>query len=284
MLVAALEQRYDGGDRVRWATELLLLDALVQLDARLPAATVAPFLDRWPVQSLILLANASSRADDVLLPLVSSTSGFGWYAVANLLLSTRPAGFAFRLLDGLQLKLTVQVGDTDRLSVPSFGMSVGGEGCNYSVSALGFPSIAGYQLATKHSATAVLAPGPMDVYYRRLVANGPWFIPPCPLPASSPRHFDRVRYVKALVAQDFPAMDFYESNLAAIQWTNAQRFQVQLAEHRRRVEETHRDVVSLLVRSGDLTDEEAARLAPEIEVIIIDQRTAPSEPLPPAIR
>jgi hypothetical protein len=33
-----------------------------------------------------------------------------------------------------------------------------------------------------------------------------------------------------------------------------------------------------------LTDEEAARLAPEIEVIILDRRTSPSEPLPPAIR
>jgi hypothetical protein len=93
-----------------------------------------------------------------------------------------------------------------------------------------------------------------------------------------------VRYASALVAQSFPPVRFYESNLAGSRWTNARELQVELAEHRRRVEDSYRDVVSLLVRSGDLTEQEASQLAPEVEVIILDRRTSPSEPLPPAIR
>jgi hypothetical protein len=77
-------------------TALAILDALVQLDAKLPAQDLGSWIDRCPVQTLILLANASSGRDEVLLSMLESTSGFRWYAAANPLLMTKPPGFAAR--------------------------------------------------------------------------------------------------------------------------------------------------------------------------------------------
>ncbi len=102
-----------------------------------------PYFNRWPVESLILLANASEGRDAALLPLVSSTGGLAWNAVANLLLQARAPGFAFRLFDGLRLKPTVQVIDTPNSTGALDGNAVGSvtERGGVVLAASGMPSI-----------------------------------------------------------------------------------------------------------------------------------------------
>jgi hypothetical protein len=283
LIEAALTRRYDASGRTAWALEQALLDALVQLDARVPAAAVLPYFTRWPVQSLILLANSSEGRDAALLPLVSSTGGQAWNAVANLLLQTRPPGFAFRLFDGLRLKLNVQVIDVPNSTGVIGGGSVGGvtERGGIVLTAPGMPSIPHYLFAVEGPGAAVLAYGPVTVYFVRRVSPPPPTVQsPSELDAFRPTDFQRVRYINALVKRSVSTAPLYETNYAEIKWTNLEGFRAGIAEHRRRVEQTLRSFAALLVRSGDMTDEEARRLTPEVQITVIDRRTQSFGPLP----
>jgi hypothetical protein len=285
LLEAALARTYDVRQPAAWAVEQALLDALVQLDARLPAASVRPYFGRWPVQTLILLANASSGRDAMLLPLVSTTSGSRWHVVSNLLMQTRPSGFAFQLLNGLRLKLTVQVVDRDDFSFErnTSGMTRDRGVVNPALAA-DFPPVAYYEFASEGPAATVIATGPVTVYYRRGILPAGLVHPPAQSGASFPSDFERIRYANALVRRRFSPVPLFESHFGVIVWTNAREFDARIVEHRRRVEETYRETAALLVRSEDLSDEEARRLEPDVEITILDRRSQPTEILPPTIR
>ena len=91
--------------------ELAVLDALIQLNASVSAHSLRPLFNQFPVQTLILLGNASGERDAVLLSLLESTSGNAWYASANMLLKNKAPGFARQLLTGLTLHLKIDVTD-----------------------------------------------------------------------------------------------------------------------------------------------------------------------------
>lgn len=111
-LTAALDRRLGDDEITRRATELAILDALAQLDASVPVEVLQPSLDRWPMPTLILLGSAIGDRDALLLERFNSTGRrFEWLAMANLLLKSKPLGFAFRLLQGLHLELIVRVTD-----------------------------------------------------------------------------------------------------------------------------------------------------------------------------
>ena len=110
-------------ERERPAFVDVVLDALIQLNARLPAPLVARYAEMRPVQSLALLTNSIDR-DPTLLHLFSRTSGTPWYGLANLLLQDRAPGFAGQLLKTLQLRLNLTVSDIERGVGSGAGASV----------------------------------------------------------------------------------------------------------------------------------------------------------------
>jgi hypothetical protein len=83
-----------------------------------------------------------------------------------------------------------------------------------------------------------------------------------------------------LVRQRFETVPLYEVNHATVVCTNPQEFGRRVTEHRNRVEDAHRHVVSLLVLSGQLTADEGRALAPDIQITLIDRRKNRSESLP----
>src|SRR5258705_312866 len=76
------------------------------------ASLLAGFADVRPVHSLVLLVNATDR-NPILLNLLTRSSGFKWYAAANMLLENRAPALAAHLLDTLRLRLTITVTDSD---------------------------------------------------------------------------------------------------------------------------------------------------------------------------
>jgi hypothetical protein len=279
LLMAALRRDLPQDADTRNGIELVVLDALVQLGAQVPVEVLRGALDRWPIPALILLDKATGDRDAVLLEHLGVTTGFEWQAVGNLLLRSKPPGFAFRLLDGLRLQVTVYV--TDQPNV-GFGSGAGGgvEGCNLAFPAPGFPPLADYQFATPGAGATILSIGPETVYYVRRTRTPPTI--PCSNGgrAERPRDYDRVKYLNALVRAQFEMAPLRESTSVTVVWDNPGSFRDEVSRHRRAVAEQYRNVVSLLVLASHLTEEERRRLTPSITVAVEDRRKDKSEPLP----
>ena len=163
LLTDDLRRGFDSGSNEQRATELAILDALVQLGAHLQADALGASLNRWPIPTLILLSNASGDRDALLLERLSVTGGFEWKGIANLLLKSRPPGFAVRLLENLRLTLEVHVTDDPTRGIGS-GLGGGVEsGPNYELGVPGFPPIAHYSFVPARPGATIFSTGPDTV-------------------------------------------------------------------------------------------------------------------------
>lgn len=276
-LITSALTRPLGGDRVaREAAELTLLDALIQLDAQVPVTVLQPFIARWPVPTSVLLANSTGDRDAVLLPLVSSTDGFFWQGIANLLLVTRPPGFAARLLTGLRLTLVVHVTNDANLG---FGVG-GGFSSEHSLDAAfaaGFPPLADYRYAVARAGATVQSVGPRTIYYERRLDTRPTFSRFNYANPAGPSNTDRVDYLNALIRE---GRALEERTQPTVVWRGAAALRRAVADHRERVESRYQIAIGSLVARGLLSEADSRSLVPEIIVRVEDHRDDKSQPLP----
>lgn len=264
----------------RASSELAILDALVQLHAKVPADVLTSSLGRWPIPTLILLDGATGDRDAMLLQRLNTTGGFEFQAIANLLLRNKPAGFAFHLLDGLRLGLSIFVTDQPGRGFGS-GLGSGSEsGCNADSSAPGFPPSADYRFAIAGPGATILSVGPETVYYLRRTLTPP--IVPCSAAGITerPSDRDRVKYLNALLTPRIEPGPLHETTFATVQWSTADRYREEVLQHRRALVDEYRDVISRLVSAGQLTEDEGKASAPAITITVADGRKNTSEPLP----
>ena len=276
-LITSALSRPLAGDRVaQEAAELVLLDALVQLDAKVPANVLQPLIARWPVPTSVLLANATGDRNEVLLPLVSSTDGAFWNGVANLLLVTRPPGFAMRLLTGLRLTLVVHV--TNKANV-GFGGGAGSSGEHSLDAALaaGFPPLADYRFTSARPGATVQSVGPRTVYYERRLQTQPTFSRFRYSNPEGPSNTDRVDYLNALIGE---RRALEERTQPTVVWRGAAALRRTVAEHRESVEQRYRTALGSLVVRGLLSEADSRSLTPQIVVRVQDERDDKSQPLP----
>ena len=214
------------------------------------------------------MANATGDRDATLLPLVSSTTAPLWHAVANLLVVSKPPGFAARLLTGLRLTLIVHA-TANPNSVPSGGLSGGGEHIGPSWLAPGFPPLADYRFSIERPGATVLSVGPRRVYYDRRMMKEPVFVHSNYSSTSGPDVSDRVLYLNALVNRQHALRERTDRSIV---WKSPRDFCQSLAEARGSVESAYRSVIAALVRTGQLTDAESRTFAPAITVRVKDDR------------
>ena len=223
LLIAALRRDLSADADTRGGTELAILDALGQLRARMPADVLRSSLGRWPLPTLILLDNATGDRDAIILQRLSVTTGFEWQAVGNLLLRSKPPGLAYRLLEGLQLQLTVYVTDQPNGGFGS-GLGSSSEGCMVVIAAPGFPPLAEYQFATAGPGATILSIDPETVYYVRRTQTPPTIACQNGGRAEKPRDDDRVKYLNALVRAQVETVPLRQSTSVTVLWSNADMF------------------------------------------------------------
>jgi hypothetical protein len=279
LLIAALRRDLSADADTRSGTELVILDALVQLGAQVPVEGLRSSLGRWPIPTLILLDKATGDRDALLLRRLSVTAGFEWQAVGNLLMRSKPPGLAYQLLEGLQLQLTVYV--TDQPNV-GFGGGPGrsSEGCMVAIAAPGFPPLAEYQFSTAGPAATILSIGPETVYYVRRTRTPPTI--PCRSGgrAEKPRDDDRVKYLNALVRAQVETVPLRQSTSVTVLWSNSDMFRQEVSRHRKAAADQYHNVISVLVSTKRLTEDESRALTPHITITVDDRRKDKSEPLP----
>jgi hypothetical protein len=293
-MVTALESLPPGSQLERDYVAAALLDALIQIrpvpgvppGPQAPASVVAPYLDRWPIQTLILLGRSGPEGDRILLdlfrslPPTKSVAAFTpadiWFALANLLVPRAPSGFAASLLQGVHVELLVTVSETGETGIEMGFAGGGGDGIGQKPS--GFPPHAVYGWDSQRAGTSVLSTGPRTLYYLRSVTADFQFPTAHPL-NSLPTVKDRLAYLSAIAGGS------YRSTLDArmglgVKWTNGAAYRTSVAEKRREIQREYAGLIARLVNNGRLSADEAARLPLGLKTVIRDERSDRSRPLP----
>lgn len=152
---------------------LAILDAVIQLNAQVPAADAAKLYPEFPAQSVILLSRSRDNVSSHLLDIFEDQrSGLGaWLAAGDLLASNSALGFAAAVLDSMTIHASVAV--TMPGQKPN-GQGVAGDKFgNILEPKPGWPEVGTYTLSrcpqTPREGAIVLASGIDTAYYHRHV-------------------------------------------------------------------------------------------------------------------
>jgi hypothetical protein len=281
LLVGKVEEYQPGGDveRDRHDALLVVLDALIGLGAPVPAKEARKLYPEFAAQSLILLVRSHDDAQAALLEVFQiARANWDWLAAGNVLCKTWPPGFAALLLGRLTQHLLVSVYD------PGHGGGFGGGGseCGFSLRGpkAGWPPV-GLYLLTQFPGRITWLPATLLVDGETHVSY--WRAEPGNYdnPADVPGYCDegnRDRY-RAQYLKKFITVDPYPELI--IQWSdeNQYRRRVMAAVEEQRA--AFRRAVACLREAGQiLTPAEAEALQPRLEMVIRDERTDRSAPLP----
>jgi hypothetical protein len=257
-----------------------VLDALICLKARVPWTELEELPPAHLTRVLILQALHPKKNRDGLLALLNRTlPHYHWTAVCNLLAAQKAPGLAARLLARFEAKLKLEVVDPDDSQRHRWGGRTYGTFSDGLLTvAEGWPPRANYSLTD--GAGVLIAPGRCPISYRReVVEKGRLGF------GSSTRKRDRnpmrLEYLAQLLDTDRKELPLLAGFHVRIVWSDARRFEEEVAAARRRIRSAHRQVVTRLKERGLLKEKEAAALAPpKIKLDIKDFREPKSPPLP----
>ena len=270
----------------------VVMDALIQLNARVPARLLVPYVEKRPVHTFVLLSNATDR-EGALLELLPRLSGIQWFAAANILFEDRSSGLVEHLVRTTRLRLTVHVADDENVG---FGVGGGvsvGIACGVGQDPPAYPPHAEYRLGSSpQPGLIVLAPGPHPVYYSRTVTTS-FQYPVSEASTEGPNDEDRVKYLRAM-SPDTGGTPFRAHTVETVTWSTAGALSQRVRELRSLVERRFRFLVerarefrltsAAFTRSRSVpaapSDSSDMVVEPPIELNIVDQRRDRAVPLP----
>jgi hypothetical protein len=264
----------------RWALTAILLDALIQLRASLPPSAILPHVAAWPVQSVALLSRVPTGDEGPIVTLLSETTeGTRWFSLANILLKRKPPGFAFRVLKGLRLTLTVAVTDaTDARGIIPGGFGGGAVADGICQKPAAFPPVAMYSFSGEYDGATVLTSGPITTYYWRELQTRFQF--GCSLSSrSGPTSRDLLTYLDALNAPDRSGLK--DLNFEQIAWSNPAEYRMAVQRARQRILDRYVALKNDLREKDLLTESESAEVTLQMSVVIDDRRADRRVTLPP---
>lgn len=119
------------------ALDRVILDTLIQLKAKVPGERLMSVYDDFRDEVVIALASSPKDNQEALLSLHDSPqSDTRWFAICNLLASSRANGFAARLLRDITIKVSLLVSEK---SHNALGVGGGGQGGVVGCGAFGMP-------------------------------------------------------------------------------------------------------------------------------------------------
>ncbi|HWS89165.1 MAG TPA: hypothetical protein VN282_19490 [Pyrinomonadaceae bacterium] len=264
------------------------LDALIRLDAEVPAEVLRTLPQHFSNEVLILLTRSPEKNQDALLETFawldeSANPGARWLAAGNLLAALKARGFAARLLGGLKVEAGVTVLDGDISHGSGLG-SGGGGGCGCGgdfYPRTDFPPVGYYVLtgAAQPGAVVVVA-GQRPVFYLRTPypgGGGCYFLSP-------PADAVRVEYLAALLDTTEEALGFDARPSFTLVCKDTKQCRRELAAVRGRVEQSYAAVVGRLVEKGLLDGTADAPASPPMTFTLFDERRRKTFPLPETLK
>ena len=273
-------------ERDRHDALLVVLDALIELRAPLPVQAARKLYPEFAAQSIILLVRSPEDAQSSALDIFHiAEANWTWLAAGNLLLKNRTPGFAALLLS--QFTEHIELGVVDG----GFGGgSVGGSSeCGFSPRGpkAGWPPVGLYFLnqfpeRIPYLTDTFLIGGETPVYYWR-DEPGNYDNPTASHGACDEGNRDqyRAQYLNKLMEPWFPQIKLDAYPHTTIEWKGEADYRQQLTRIAEEQRARFHSVIALLQDTAQvLTPSEAAPLKLRLEVVIRDDRSRRSVPLP----
>jgi len=273
--VASLRDAAYHSDEYAYLT--VLFDAAIEAGIRIPAALLDPFQERWAAPVLILLARDPESSPTLLRLRTEQAPQLVWLAANNLLFERNSQPWFAALLN--ELRITHQLIAVDRLSSGGFGSGGGGGVCGDGIGAApqGFPPVIRYQLRDNGQRdAALLAHGPRDVFYQRLVIPTDKQVGDGLCNGVFERPSLRLAYLAAL--RDIPVYQVEKLFRASteIAFTTPSAFEQEANGVLALQEQGIRTLLDEIGARGLRAPDVPLRIVPEV----LDQRTAARDPLP----
>ncbi len=258
------------------------LDALIRLDAKVPADALLPLYYSSRDEVIILLAPSPQEHQGALLNFFDEQSNglmranARWLAVGNLLAETKAKGFAASLLRDLKFEWDVTVLDRERDL--NYGRG-GNGGCGGGADGVpdGFPPVSFYTLTTQSLRGAVVvAPGVHPVYFLRV--PNPRHIAGCDSLADADTY--RVEYLATLLDTSEEELNLNARTSRTVVCKDALQCRRSLAGLRGEIARAYVGAISRLVEAGLMSGTESAPQSPDITFHLDDERLVKSFPLP----
>jgi hypothetical protein len=249
------------------------LDALIQLQAKLPPALILKIYEKRKAQALVLLSKLGTEGDPLLLDLGARANGPEQLALANMLLERRTPGTAALFLKSLKIEACLYIVDEASVEHPGEVMTgtpafVVGRG-----RAGGYPPLAYYWLTDEpRPGDIVLATGPKDIFYQRVLSS-PGSTPGVSMFGVIFDQKDRLRYIAALAGRDFE-MPLKPDQLSSTIGRGKSAPDADIREYRQEILRRYSLLIRMLAERKLLTPEEASALEePTIKLNVRDLRT-----------
>ena len=262
---------------------LAVLDALIQMNAPVPAADAQRLYTEFPVQSLILLASAGEDATPALLGIFKSdqASPAAWLAAGDLLVSRRAEGFAATVVEGMTVHAEVMVTD------PGAGFGSGGSnvccGAAPSAPSVGWPPVGVYAFAgggdrAEPGATLLVA-GTDPSYYHRQV-NTAYIATDAACACHPDKDLVRQHYLTSLLYSP-PEDPPVRANVThTIIWQSVDAYTAELSAFVDDQQHVLTELARRLAEHNLLNEADAQMHLPRLDIRIEDQRATQDPPLP----
>ena len=262
-----------------------VLDSLIKLRVSVPSDRLAPLYERFPDETLIILARSPSENSETLLSIAEQPGReVCWVAACNLLAESKAPGFAAFLLKSVKIKIEIAVSESGNKGYWSGGSSMS-VGCGVFQVPDGFPPIALYQLIDRPRRDAVvIAQGPHPVFYERQVVEpgianqkGAGVTD-----QSVERSLYCLEYLAALLGQGASELELREKYPKSIAWSGIKRYKVDVISFRELVIGKFERLKRQCVDKELLTESEAEAeaLRPNLIITVRDMRENKTPPLP----
>ena len=255
---------------------MAVVDALIQLQAAVPAHDVAKIYSEFPVQALLLVPHANPRSEvtPFLMTLFESEQHNPgvWQSAGNMLAGPQASAFGIAVFKSMTVRATAIVVGPQGQTMHRGG--VAGD-CLFVPAPrqpkTGWPEISGYVFAI---GMAVLAPGVDTVHFNRIVDATYAVVPDTCVHFSHP-DLVREHYLATVLNQPIQNPPIKHEVSTVIKWSGEEDYKRQLASFIADQQEIFADVAAKLAPRPGIVVSERPRLIVEIW----DQRSEKT-PLP----
>lgn len=267
---------------------MALLDAVIQLDAKLPPGEIEPWLTGHTLPAaMVLMAKDPKKYDELLLDLFDIHSkdrwhSFHWLAAGNQLVQIKSRKIAPRILAGLDVSVSVSLYDAgsnmeqNHMIGPGFGG--GFRSGRWLKIPKNYPPVPLYRLEKQSLPKArLLAQGPKPIYYRRLLSKR-YRVRSTYTHEDLPRR--KLEWICALLDIKISTQPFQLWDGARINWQDGDAYARKIEAERTKVEGAFRSLINRLQGKGMVTKEQVSGVNPSVSIQVFDHRQKDRTPLP----
>jgi hypothetical protein len=282
-----LVDSFEGGtmaDKDRISPEAAVMegvaDALIRLEAKLPADVVMHLYPRFPAQTIILLSRASDNSGPLMEIFRKTESRDLWLAAGNLLTAHPPPGFVRTLLGGAVTTFSFHVVWT----APEEGATVGGCAGDFMMmpdeNFREWPKARMYRLIHGERAGNVFAPGIHPIGFSSWETTDyrdPWEDGDC---SESISRYWRVGLIAQLLGKTTRDVPLQPAVGELVLFTSAAAFEERVRTAIEQMSRAFGEVAGAFLQSADLTPEDSTTLHLQCRIQVVDDRPLPRSDLP----